>query len=201
MFHDAFQSGNSGVEIFSPTGKTPSKGWKISPSISKVYDRTVKGFVFLIDKSNNATMQIPSTNKETLGLTQRYLVFQIRCFANKPITIEIATLNKHDHRTRLHLSSKFREVDCNSLHAQLPLTISYPDRWVNFVIDLIETTKECFGVSDYSSIDSICLHSSCRVRKIFTLPTIDIVNFECPSAFEYPIGTEYYTQVYLYIFS
>lgn len=202
MFSNVFQGGASGVEIFTSTGKDPLKLWKISSGCSKCYDRTVKGFVYFIDKPSTSTMEIPQTNKESLGISQSILVFQLRCYNNKPFTLEVTVLDQNSNRLRLHISTKFHNFEANTLHAQLPLMILYPDRWCNLIFDLKELTDNCFKPSKFVSIESITIHPSSRIRKVFTLLTCDSINFDCPSNFSYPLGTEYYDQVRsLFLFS
>ena len=91
---------------------------------------------------------VPS--KQTLGLTQRYLVLQMKCEAlSSSLTFEVCFLDTQERRRRLHFSSKFRSYDCsNALSAQLPIDLdqcfgataftnantSGIDGWVNLVI-------------------------------------------------------------------
>ena len=113
-------------------------------------------------------MQIPpSPTKQTLGLTQRYLILQLRPLAKKPVTIEIGILSLKDkqQRYRLHLSNKFRTVEVNQLHVQVPLSpLLSPDTWTHFIVDVTELTSYFFKNKDFGSIDSIALHSGCRLR-------------------------------------
>lgn len=205
MFSQVYQSGDAGVEVFSASGKSPGRQWKVSSSVHKVYDKTVKGFVFLLDKKSstpNALMQIPTTpGKDNLGLIQRYLVFQIRSQSKKPLTIEICVLSRKDklQRYRLHMSSKFRSIEVNQLHAQIPIGLFLkPDTWTHFIVDVSSLTSLFFKNNDFGSIDSIGLHSGCRLRKVFTLPRIndpskasDMFWFHCPYNFDFPAGTNY----------
>ena len=161
--------------------------------VHRVYDRSVKGFVFYLDKPSTATMQLPvSTKRVSLGLSQRYLVLQMRGMGTKkPITIEVCTLDNKARRHRLHLSTKFKEGDTKSLHAQIPLEPLQEQTWFHVVLDLTALSDHHFQ-APYVGIDSICLHPCCRVRKIFTLPAVDVYDgttFNCPDAFEFPIGT------------
>jgi hypothetical protein len=132
---------------------------------------TVKGFVFLLDKkstSSGAMMQLPPTpSKETLGLTQRYLVLQLRLLAKKPLTVEINILSLKDKRQRyrLHLSNKFRTIEVHQLHVQIPLgPLLTPDTWTHFILDVAHLTSFFFRNGDFGSIDSISIHAGCRLR-------------------------------------
>lgn len=190
MFSHVFQNGEAGVEIFSASGKSPGSGWKVSSTIHRVYDRTVKGFVYLIDKPSTATMQIPENNRDHLGLTQRYLIVQMRPSSAKIFTLEINLLERGGQRHRFHLSSKFRQFEIKALHAQIPVDLQTSEAvWLNVILDLTSLCSNFFKTS-YASVESICIHPCCRVRKVFTLPQIDITDtFLCPPLFEFPSGT------------
>lgn len=153
----------------------------ISLIFSYLLSLLVKGFVFLLDKKaapSGAMMQLPpSPAKQTLGLTQRYLILQLRPLANKPVTIEIGILSLKDkkQRYRLHLSNRFRTVEVHQLHVQVPLSpLISPDTWTHFIIDVVALTSYFFKKNDFGSIDSIGLHSGCRLR-VCTLPWLRLI--------------------------
>lgn len=140
------------------------------------HECTVKGFVFLLDKKATAAssshasalMQLPPVpSKQTLGLTQGYLVLQMRLLAKKPLTVEINILSLKDKRQRyrLHLSNKFRTVEVHEMHAQIPLApLLAADTWTHLIVDVARLTSYFFKNRDFGSIDSINLHSGCRLR-------------------------------------
>ena len=193
-----------------PLGRIPERTGRLVPLVSgmisknifailcctaavhRVYDRTVKGFVYFVEKPSTATMQIPiPTKKMSLGLQQRYLVVQLRGMTNKPITLEVCTLDSKSQRHRFHLSSKFKEIETNSLHVQIPMDPLQEHTWFHVILDLSSLTSAHFHAR-YAGIDSICIRPSCRVRKIFTLPTVEILDgavFNVPDFFEFPVGT------------
>jgi hypothetical protein len=73
MFKNAFHGGPA-VEVFSTSGKNPMEKWKVSGSISKVFDSEMKGYIYNLD--GQAKMQIPKDDlKDHLGLIQPFLVF------------------------------------------------------------------------------------------------------------------------------
>ena len=113
-------------------------------------------------------MQIPPTpSKQTLGLTQSFLVLQLRLLAKKSLTIEINILSLKDKRQRyrLHLSNKFRSVEVHQMHAQIPLTpLLATDAWTHLIVDVAHLTSYFFKNRDFGSIDSISLHTGCRLR-------------------------------------
>lgn len=65
MFKHAFHGGPA-VEIFSTSGKNPLEKWKVQGSIPKVFESTIKGYIFTLD--GQSKMQLPKDDKELLGL-------------------------------------------------------------------------------------------------------------------------------------
>ena len=107
MYAGQYQTGKSGVEVLTAAGKDPGKNWTLTSAIHKTYDATVKGFVFNIGSPSTTNMRTPPSSKDTLGLTQRYLVVQCRFETNKAAGVEVGVLSKKGHRLRLHFSSLF----------------------------------------------------------------------------------------------
>lgn len=129
--------------------------------------------MFLLDRKSTAAssspmMQVPpSPSKHTLGLTQRHLIFQLRLLAKKSFTVEINILSLKDSRQRyrLHLSTKFRTVEVHQMHVQIPLSpLLTPDTWTHLIIDVAYLTSFFFKNRDFGSIDSLNIHSGCRLR-------------------------------------
>lgn len=209
MFESFYQDGDNGIEIFSSSGKLPGKGWKISSTIHRVYDRTIKGFVYLLDKPLSSNMIIPENNNNTLSIKQRYFIIQLRYNNLKSFTFEIIILDSNKQRYRLHISSNFKEIEIKVFHIQIPFQLEYKENyWYNYIIDLKMICENYFHIQ-YKSIDSISIQPSCRIRKIFTLPSLNLSpNFICPTTFDFPTGTLVHTQVisllftssYLYIY-
>jgi hypothetical protein len=195
MFSHLFQTGEMGIEILTASGKTPGKDWKMQGGVHRVYDRTIKGFTFLMEKGMNTFIECPSKSTDTLGLIQQYIVFQLRCNVSKPISIEIIVLDNKNNRRRLHFSSKFHDVSPNELHAQLPLKLVHPDKWNNIIIDLKYLISYLYPNYKYNSIDALSITPVCRLRKIFTLPFINKHAILIHQTFQFPNSTEYKNQV------
>eukprot|EP00602_Paraphysomonas_sp_CaronLab_P009731 CAMPEP_0185023786 /NCGR_PEP_ID=MMETSP1103-20130426/6413_1 /TAXON_ID=36769 /ORGANISM="Paraphysomonas bandaiensis, Strain Caron Lab Isolate" /LENGTH=363 /DNA_ID=CAMNT_0027556531 /DNA_START=188 /DNA_END=1279 /DNA_ORIENTATION=- len=102
--------------------------------------------------------------------------------------MEIVTLDTTGRKHRFHFSSKFRESDSKALHAQIPLRAKC--EWTHIILNLAELSTEHFGVK-YASVDSICLSPCCRIRKVFTVPSVLITGdmYDCPAVFDFPAGT------------
>lgn len=62
-------------------------------SVTKAYDKTSKGYIFLMDSSSNCKLQFPKDEKQSLALIQPYLVLQIYLIKGKPFTLELTVLD------------------------------------------------------------------------------------------------------------
>ena len=193
MFSHTFQGNGLGVEIFSSAGRDPGKQWKCTRNVHRVYDRTVKGFVFLLEKGTQTQMSIPpEAPKQLLGLVQPLLCLQLRLAKGKHVGLELAVMDDKGNRRRLHLSSIFRDLEVNDLHAQIPLQFEREERWINLLIDLDEVIRTCFRGYTYQSLQYICLKPVCRVRKVFTLDYADRGRpVSIPAVHSFPPGTAY----------
>lgn len=56
----------------------------------KEYDKLIKGYVNILNVGGISKMQIPTTEKQYLGIVQSYIVFQLYLFSPKSFSIEIA---------------------------------------------------------------------------------------------------------------
>ncbi len=76
MFADSYQGGAS-VEIFSTLGKDPFGVWKISGGKqSKVFDKTVRGYVFVCEGGPQNKMTLPKDDKKgRTWLTNMMILF------------------------------------------------------------------------------------------------------------------------------
>lgn len=187
-----------GVEVFSSAGKDPGRQWKVSQNIHRVYDRSVKGFVFLLEKGATTNMSIPpAEGKELLGLIQPLLVFQVRLQPGKHFGFDVVVQDDKGNKRRLYFSSTFRDFENHGLHVQVPLAIDALDGWINMIVDLGMLMHLCFRGSHLHSILSISLKPVCRVRRIFTMPysnssgTSDGGAINIPAMFDFPAGTEF----------
>ena len=198
MFSNAFQEGSQGVELLSNSGTNPSLGWKISANIHRVYDKSSKGFIYLLDKPKSATLQLQHPNG--LGLIQRFLIFQLKVSHLQPLNLEIIFVDQKQLRRRIHVSSSFSQFESHELHAQVPFSFVADDAaWISLVMDLELLSRTCFTNCYFTSLDYICIRPNCKVRKIFTLPSSSQLDaaassldtpapLNCPPQLDFPIG-------------
>jgi hypothetical protein len=65
------------------------KTWKFSGKISKEYDSQLKGYINILNNAGTSKMQLPSNEKNSLGIVQNFVVFQIFIYSPKLFNIEI----------------------------------------------------------------------------------------------------------------
>lgn len=190
MFSKSYQTGNQGSELLTPSGRGPST------TVTRTYDRGIKGYLFSIDSSSaQGGIICPFSTRDTLGIIQPLFVIQIQTEPSDKVAIEIVVLDSHRQRRRLYFSTSFSRAEANQLHAQLPWGRDSIDGdstgWRSMVIDMQELTRTFFGyMAIFDTLDSFKIYGKCRVRKVFTLPltalTAERVNI--PAIFDFPAG-------------
>jgi hypothetical protein len=197
MFSTVYQKGENGVEVFSPSGSgDPLKGtFSVTneSSIVKQYNRNIKGYCIQME-SESATTKLSCPNSKhysSLALTQPLLCLQLSLpsFPGKAFSLQLSIYDHNHQRKRFHFSTNFISQSMNSqvdsvLSVKLPWPSHlqcFPDkdeddnpdleRWITYVLNLQELCSSCFPLSTFSSLDSFILHPSCKLRKIFTLPS------------------------------
>lgn len=204
MFSALYQTGQSGVEVLSPSGKNPpSRLLKINgPAglVTKDYERDVKGFKYTLagKNSQSSSIQCPASTRDSLALTQSILVLQLRSLQQgDPLNLEIVVLDSNAQRRRFLISTTFKVIDINAHHAQIPWFQDYRETWTNVIFNLQYLVQQCFSAK-FASIDSFHLRPVCSLRKVFTLPSTlmlgDNENNEgeyllVPASFDFPFGT------------
>ncbi|KAM9324443.1 protein CFAP20DC [Gastrophryne carolinensis] len=172
MYKNEYQGGKF-VEIFSAQGKDPVAKWKLSGSQSAIwkdFDKEVKSFVFVLEGSSQTVrMQLPKESKQMLGLTQRYLIFQLYIPLGQDFSAELLVTDLANIKRRLYLSTVHKELSATPLHAKIPLTIIRRKVWCNLCIDLVDFTSGIFKEAVFQSLDGIIVSANCRLRKIYTM--------------------------------
>ncbi|CAG9332669.1 unnamed protein product [Blepharisma stoltei] len=201
MFQHAFQNGPA-VEVINSGEKTPQ--WVINKSKWKSFDKSVKGYIITLD-SHTAKLQFPSNERQSLSLVQPYLVLQIFLIPVQSFTLELGLTDISGSKRRLMFSSASKEIISTPLHARIPNGPFLRGVWANISIDLVGFVNACFPGSTFRSLDSITIHSFCKIRKVFTMknPIFDTSDAGThmdgaempPKNFEFPPGVQYVNQL------
>ncbi|XP_048874282.1 uncharacterized protein C3orf67 homolog isoform X2 [Brienomyrus brachyistius] len=212
MFRNEYQGG-AVVDIFSAQGKDPVAKWKLhggQSAISKVFDKEMKGFVYILEGSSQANkMQMPKDNKMMLGLSQRFLVLQVYLPLGKDFSTELIVTDLENLKRRLYLSTVHKEFTATPLHARIPLSSLKHSIWSNMCIDLMSLTGEIFKGASFLSLDGITVSATCRLRRIFTMKVQPMDAFShgtpnicghnlvdvTPRSFQFPADVQHITQV------
>ncbi len=149
--------------------KDLKKNWKFSGKILNEYDQIVKTYVTQLITGGASKMLTPKSDKESLGIVQSYIVFQIYIFSLKSFGIEISISDTSKTKRRIMFSTSSKEVIINPLHCRVPLPSLPMNKWINLSIDVLSFVSECFKSQTFRSIDLISLTGSCKVRKMFTM--------------------------------
>jgi hypothetical protein len=196
MFSKAFQKGDGGVEIFSPTGTDPLRSLELKnkSAISKVYDRYIKGNCLILDQTSvSSSISCPSSSSKTLGIVQPWFCLQLNIPKGKSFSLELVVSETTGQHHRVHFSTSFRGWDANELHARIAWPKEYDSLWVTYVINLEELCRVCFR-STFASLDHFTVYSTCQIRKIFSL-SAKMTDVVIPAAFDFPIGVA--AEIYL----
>ncbi|XP_060774248.1 uncharacterized protein C3orf67 homolog [Neoarius graeffei] len=210
MFKNEYQGG-AVVEVFSAQGKDPVAKWKLSgqPSISKMFDKEIKGFVYSFEGSSQThRMQLPKDGKMPLALIQKFLVLQVYVPPGKDFSTELVVTDQGHLKRRLYLSTVHKEFSSTPLHARIPLTCLRRNIWCNLCIDLGSFTTELFRGAAFLSLDGIIISACCKVRRMFTMRTepaehvdrdpYDMTNYpkeEIPKSYQFPSEVQHITQL------
>eukprot|EP01033_Poteriospumella_lacustris_P002148 gene2148-1568_t len=166
MFSKAFQKGDGGVEIFSPTGTDPLRSLELKnkSAISKVYDRYIKGNCLILDQTSvSSSISCPSSSSKTLGIVQPWFCLQLNIPKGKSFSLELVVSETTGQHHRVHFSTSFRGWDANELHARIAWPKEYDSLWVTYVINLEELCRVCFR-STFASLDHFTVYSTCQLK-------------------------------------
>jgi len=201
-FETVYQGGPS-VDVFGTSGSNPIAQWKVSGGVHKVYDKSVRGYVYNCEWGPTSRMQLPDERK-SLGLLQPFLVLQIHLSEEKSFSFELQVSDVATRR-RLLFSTSFRAPLITPLHGRIPLGGVARGVWLNLVLDLEGLVMHSFGTK-FARLDSIALGSSCKLRRICTLREVPSLGSPgsieadlaalAPKGFEVPPGVAAATHVF-----
>lgn len=157
----------------------------LAGNIIKTYERSVKGYVFDMDKALNGTyIQYSCKNKLHITHNTPYLVFQMQSWQHihDLFHMEITLIDHLSQKKRFHLSTSFTHMECNQLHAKIPINKLFFTQhfqaneeryWINFVIDMNELMHKSFPSSQFIKLESFILRPQCKLKRIFAQSSND----------------------------
>ena len=168
MFYNRFQTGGS-LELYNPTNKDLLENWNFIGKCKKVYDKSAKSYMHLLDTGGLSRMNIPKDNKTPLAIIQGHVVFQIYLFSQKNFSIEISITDTQKTRHRMIFSANLRDLNMNYFTCVIPMAEVPIGTWVNLSIDVLSFVTYCFKDITFKSIANIMFTASGKIRRIFTM--------------------------------
>ena len=160
--------------VFKSSGSKPLERCLSSGSVSRVYDKTSKGYVLALSGGRSTNVHFPKKKSASLGLTSTrpYLVLQVYVPVGRPFTCEVVISDDKLTRRRLIFSTAFKEELYGELHAQISLQNLERGRWLNVCIDMLSIMGVCFendGKTNFRVCDAITVSSVCKLRSVYVV--------------------------------
>lgn len=183
--------------IFTPAGSKPlsqARVGRTAGGVKRVYCKDVKGYGVELKGARTTKLELPKRKQDSLGVTHRYLVFQVNVPAGRDFAVELTVSDTNHFRYRLILSTAIKSAGAsnggdagrtgrrsggsgsnkrnpgNPLHFQLPLRMA-KTKWSNVVVDVVALTHATFGDvhgAMFRCVDSVAITASCRLRNVFS---------------------------------
>ena len=185
--------------IFTSAGSKPLAQARVSPgsttgngAAKRVYCKEVKSYGVELKGARTTRLDLPPRKRDSLGVTHRYLVFQVQVPAGRDFAVELIVSDTNHFRYRLILSTAISSSKAmmespaysaegsshvvakrnpgNPLHFQLPLRLTRT-RWTRVVVDVVQLTQNTFGElhgAMFRCVDAVAITANCRLRNIFS---------------------------------
>ena len=174
------------MELFTAQGKNPLSKLKLAGPhtfIKKEFDNELRTFIITIEGEPARTkILFPKNSKQSLHVTQPYLVFQIFIPTGRSFSLEVSITGQNNTKQRLIFSSSNREVIITALHTKMPCSLIETNVWLNLCLDLNELIG--FDDNSFSVLDSIVVAANCKLRRIFALKDRPNNNDDLPKNFQ-----------------
>ena len=195
-----FQGGPS-FDVFSIQGKDPLAKLKVhgpSSAVRKEFDSALRTFILnLHGDSARSRIEYPkNSSKQSLHLTQRYLVFQLFLQADQSFALEVAVVTRSTNlKLRIILSSSCREIAITSHHVKMPCSMVETLCWVSLVLDMEDLVANYFEGNVFGHVDSIMVSANCKLKRIFSLKERPSYVSDLPKSVNFPINVDSIIQV------
>ena len=128
--------------------------------MKKAYDKTVKGYTYILDQNSKWTAP-RDPRKESLGITQPYVIIRCKVLDKKSFHFEVAFSDELKKRRRLiFYGAQFYSYEKDNihrmqLHARVPSAYIMEGLWMNLQFDLQSFIEKCFTGVKLKQIDNI----------------------------------------------
>lgn len=189
------------VDVFKQFKVQPGADWKqnlksgdVDEYFAKEIGRRVIGIEGTIAANNFIQIPRPVGPAKTLGLTGRYMYFQVKCPRHGlPFSYHVdLAMAEWSHGIRLTISNLFKNFStANGFVVQMPLELKN-NCWTVVVIDIIETLKRSsilpstYLLGGSYLVKSVTICANAHVRGVFTSDTLyDFVTLPADMRFKF----------------
>lgn len=180
------------MPLLSITDKDSVKNWAVtSGGLKKAYDKTAKGYVYVLDTQTR--LQLPRDTRRTeLYLLQQNLLLQVKILDKKSFNLEIVFTDEAKQKRRVnfygasHYAYSKDNIARAPLAARIPSSMILEGVWLNLQFDIASFVAKCFTDQfKYRSIDAITVGGSCLLRRVMTCKQ------SVPDSFQFVIEREF----------
>ena len=185
--------------MFSVQGKDPLSKLKVhgpSSAVRKEFDNALRTFILNLNgDSARSKIAYPKNTKQSLHLTQQYLILQLLLQSGNSFTLEISVITQSNLKLRIIFSSSTREISITAHHIKMPCSVVETDTWITLGLDMKDLVTSYFEGNTFSHVDSLVISANCKLKRIFTLKDKPEHSIDIPKNMNFPVNIQYLTQV------
>ena len=149
---------NPCIELYNASSNDILQLWKIRGKTKKEFEPYSKSYYHILLTGGVSILSLPIQEKQTLKLSNLFLLFQFVLLNHKSFLIELIVTDNNNIKKMLKIT----------LDNNYPLNI-----WTNLLIDLEELTQQYFKTQTYKVIDNIHISGCLKIRKVFSIKSKD----------------------------
>ena len=147
---------NPCIELYNASSNDILQLWKIRGKTKKEFEPYSKSYYHILLTGGVSILSLPIQEKQTLKLSNLFLLFQFVLLNHKSFLIELIVTDNNNIKKMLKIT----------LDNNYPLNI-----WTNLLIDTFSIFKQTYPNTQLKYIDSISITGNIKLRKIYSLKT------------------------------
>ena len=147
---------NPCIELYNASSNDILQLWKIRGKTKKEFEPFSKSYYHILLTGGVSILSLPIQEKQTLKLSNLFLLFQFVLLNHKSFLIELIVTDNNNIKKMLKIT----------LDNNYPLNI-----WTNLLIDTFSIFKQTYPNTQLKYIDSILITGNIKLRKIYSLKT------------------------------
>ena len=147
---------NPCIELYIASSNDILQLWKIRGKTKKEFEPYSKSYYHILLTGGVSILSLPIQEKQTLKLSNLFLLFQFVLLNHKSFLIELIVTDNNNIKKMLKIT----------LDNNYPLNI-----WTNLLIDTFSIFKQTYPNTQLKYIDSILITGNIKLRKIYSLKT------------------------------